>query len=327
MRKLFFALFSLIVLLGAGFSTVEDIYSINSLTISGDLNANVLSFQGSGDVLNSENVKVYLLGSIDNIVLNNLKINGVNTPVSFDNNGYFFIADSSFNFVGSFEILSLGQLSLVIPGPVRNLTFNLINGYVVGGNERYSQLNDVVIIQREDVEQVLVDADFHYIFDELKNNFVYEIDFNSLGDSLSSYTLVLRNSETLQSVTGALDYSLNGNNLILELSGSKDSVTISGTFNSNTLRLPISEGTHDVLIESHPEKKLSINTNAQTIDLSESSITPTYFNSQAFLAEFSNSFAITLQDLTLLPSLTFSVSSAKNRVALSEKGTVLGQLS
>jgi len=326
MKKLVFLLL-VIAILNAGFSTDEDIYSINSMTISGDLETNTLSFQGSGNVLNSNNVKIYLLGSISNIVITRLTVNGLSTPVSFDSRGYFFIANSGFNFSGSFDILSLGQLSLSIPGPVRELNFDLINGYVVGGDKLYSQLNNIVIIQRQEIEQVLVDADFHFIFDESENNFIYDIDFSSLGDSLSSYTLRLKNSENLESVTGALDYSLNGNNLVLELTGSKDSVTISGTFSSANLLLPIAEGTHDVLIESHPEKKLSLNTNAEIIDLSESSITPNYFNSQAFLADYLDYFYITLQDLTLLPSLTFSVSDATNRVALSEKGTVLGQLS
>ena len=130
----------------------------------------------------------------------------------------------------------------------------------------------MVVIQRQEVEQVLVEGDFHYTFDELKNDFVYEIIFNSLGDSLSSYTLLLKNSESVQKVSGVLDYELMGNRLVLELSGSKARVLISGNFNSSHLRIPLSEGVHDVLIESHPEKKLSISTNAKTIDLSESSI-------------------------------------------------------
>ncbi len=325
MKKLAF-LFTLLSIIGLGFSTTEDIYSINNLVISGDLSSNILSFQGSGNVLNGENVKIYLLGSINDIAITQLKINGVNAPVSFDERGYFFMADSSFDFSGSFSILSLGQLSLSIPGPVKELSFDLDNGYVVGASTKYSQLNNVIIIQRQEVEQVLVSGDFHYIFDELKNDFVYEIDFNSLGDSLSSYTVLLKNSEKIISVSGVLDYNLIGNELILELSGSKAHVLISGTFNSSILRLPLNEGVHDVLIESHPEKKLSIMANADIIDLSESSVTPKYYNSQAFLADSLDYFYIDLQDLTLLPSLTFSVRTAQNKVAISEKGTILGQL-
>jgi hypothetical protein len=314
-------------IVSVGFSTTEDIYSINTMVISGDLANNVLSFRGSGNVLNGENVKVYLLGPISDIVITELKVNGLNAPVSFDGNGYFFMADSSFDFSGSFSILSLGQLSLSIPGPVKELSFELVNGYVVGASKRYSQLNNIIIIQRQEVEQVLVSGDFHYIFDELRNDFVYEIDFNSLGDSLSSYTLLLKNAENIQSVVGVLDYNLIGNELILELIGSEAHVLIYGTFNSSFLRLPINEGVHNVLIESHPEKKLSISTNAEVIDLSESSIAPKYYNSQSFLADYSDYFSINLEDLTLLPSLTFSVRNAQNKVAISEKGTILGQLS
>ena len=64
--------------MGIQFSATEDIYSINKMVISGDLSTNTLSFQGSGNVLNGGNVKIYLLGSINDIAINQLKANGMN---------------------------------------------------------------------------------------------------------------------------------------------------------------------------------------------------------------------------------------------------------
>lgn len=315
-----------LVLITSVYSTSEDLYSISELNVSGDLNREVLTFTGEGSVLNGANVKIYLFGPRDDVLIDSLLVNGVNNALSFDSQGYYFVINDSFTFSGDLKLLSLGQIKLLIPGPVQKLNFDLINGYVIGGSSFYSQLNDYVIIQREEVDEVLVDADFHYVFDK-ENNFEYEINLNSLGDSLSSYTLNLLNGESVQSITGVLDYKISGNNLILELTGSTATVRITGKFDESDLRIPVIQGTHDVLIESEAEKRLSVSTTASVIDLSESTITPEYYNAQAFLASNEDVFYTTISDLTILSSLTFSISQANNKVAVSEKGTILGQLS
>lgn len=325
MRKVIFSL-SLLFALSFVFATAEDIAYIEKMTISGNVSTNILQLSGNGGVLNGNNVKVYLLGPVENVNVYNLIVNNTETPVSFDYYGYFFIANSSkFTFTAEVKLLPLGQIQLYFPTPVNHLTFNLKDGYAVGGNEFYSVFDEEKIIQRNKVPEVLVEGDFHFIFEQ-ENNFEYVIDFSSLGESLSTYTLNLKNNENIRSVSGAVDYAVKDNSLVLDLTGSTATVIVKGTFNSDFLRIPLNNGTHDVLLESKPEKKLIVSTTAEVIDISKSSIVPKYYNSQAFLAVANDSFDVIVENLTLLPSLTFSVSNAYNYLALNEKGTVLGQL-
>ncbi|VVB75699.1 Uncharacterised protein [Candidatus Tiddalikarchaeum anstoanum] len=325
MKKFLFLVLSLI-LVSACFATSEDLSFINDMTISGNVSTNALTFSGSGSVINGNNVKVYIIGPTTNVYINSLTVNGAITPVSFDYYGYFFISNiSNFNYSGSLKLLQIGQVNLYITGPVNHLIFSLVDGYTVGGSEFYSLLNKNIIIQRNQASQVLVDADFHYLFERV-NNFEYTIRFSSLGNSLSKYTLHLRNNELIQDIIGAVDYAQRGSDLILDLTGSSATVIITGTFSSTNLRIPIDEGVSNVLLESEPEKKLAVSTSATVIDLSDSTITPKYYNSQAFLASSTDVFYVTITDLTLLPSLTFSVSSATNTLALNERGTIIGEL-
>jgi len=321
-------IFAFILLFALSFASAasEDIGFIDSMTISGNVSTNILQISGSAGVLNGNNVRVYLLGPVKNVNIYNLVVNNTATAVSFDSKGYFFIANSSrFTFTAEAKLLPLGQIQLLFPTPINHLKFNLKDGYAVGGNEFYSVLDESKIIQRAKETQILVNGDFHFIFEQ-ENIFEYVINFNSFGESLSTYTLNLKNNENIRSVSGAADYAVRGSSLVLDLTGSSAVVTVKGTFNSDNLRLPLSEGTHYVMLEAEPEKKLSVSTSAQIIDISESGIYPKYYNSQAFLSSANDSFRIFLENLTLLPSLTFSVSRAYNTLALNEKGTVLGSL-
>ena len=107
-------------------------------------------------------------------------------------------------------------------------------------------------------------------------------------------------------------------------------MTVSGIFDSSLrfLRIPnLPGGRHYVLIESDPEKRLSIlKTSAEEIDLSQAQFTPKYSNARAFLASPDDTFELSIADLAVLPSLSASVSSAQNNIAITAKGSILGEL-
>ena len=117
MRKAVILLF-LLLSISLSFCTTEDLYSVNELNITGNVSSETLTFNGNGNVLNGVNVKVYLLGSTDEVTIDSLKVNGAGTPVGFDSKGYYFITNDSFTITGTLTLLSLGQVRLFIPGPV-----------------------------------------------------------------------------------------------------------------------------------------------------------------------------------------------------------------
>lgn len=306
--------------------TEEAVVSIESMYLSGDLQNNILSVTGSGEVLAGEQARVYLFGPSEDIVIKNLKVNKVPTTVSFDDYGYFFLADiGEFSFTGTMEIRTIGQLVLNARGPINELSFNLDHGYVIGG-DKFGVYDEQIVIQRSEKVAMLVDGSFRFTYGLLQNEFTYAISFQSFGSSLGSYTLNLLNGETVSSVTGVLKWEQIGNQLILDFQGATADVLVNGFFDADTLRMPLPEDTHDVLLEADPEKKLLVSTTAKEIDVSESSLWPQFANARAFLARSSDVFTITVEDLELMPSLAASVSSARNTVAVTEKGSILGEL-
>lgn len=305
--------------------TEERVYAIEQVTLSGDLSKNLLKIYGEGEVIKGENVKIYLFGPSSDILVSDLIVNGEKASVSFDEKGYFFMVDDGeFRFHGSLKIRTIGQIRLFVRGPINQLSFNLKHGYAIDG-DRFGVYNKEVIIQRAEKISMLVDGSFRYSYAE-RDRFLYLIKFKAFGSSLGNYVLNLPNNEVVSSVQGAVKWEQKGNKLILDLESGEASVTVRGFFNSKSLRIPLKEDRHHVLIESDPEKKISVSTSAEEIDLKESSITPQYSNARAFLASSRDIFQITIKELDVLPSLAASVSKSRNRVAITEKGSIVGEL-
>ena len=306
--------------------TEEKVSALKFVELSGDLAENELNIVGSGQILSGNNVKVYLFGPASDILVENIMVNGVSAPVSFDNRGYFFIVnDGSFTFHGKLKIRTIGQVNLQVPGPLNKLTFDMKHGYAIGG-DRYGLFNENIILQRSQEVAKLIDGKFRYSFAD-RNEFYYIISYKAFGSTLGREIIPLRNNEQISSVTGAIKWEQKGSQLILDLKSDTATVSIRGLFDSNNIKIPLSKGKHKVLLESDPEQKLSISTSATEQDLSEAGIPSTYNNARAFLATYHDTFTITLKRLDVLPSLAASVSLATNRVAITKKGSVLGELS
>ncbi|MFH0859583.1 MAG: hypothetical protein V1921_00110 [Candidatus Altiarchaeota archaeon] len=303
----------------------EKVYSLEDVLLSGDLNANSLSIQGKGEVINGKNVKVYLFGPSSDILVKNVNVNNIPTSVSFDGDGYFFIADGgSFNFNGILDIKTIGQVKLFVKGPVNSLRFDLIHGYAINGDQ-FGLYEWEVILQRAEKVSMIVDGNFKYTFAE-RDEFHYLINFKAYGSTLGGYKLNLPNGETVTTVVGAKKWEQVGSNMNLDFEGSQAAVTVRGYFTSTNIRIPLPEDRHHVLIESDAEKKISIITSAKELDLKESPLSPTYGNARAFLAARNDDFTVTVKKLDVLPSLAASVRSATNFVAITSKGSILGEL-
>jgi len=304
--------------------TEQQVYALEELLLAGDLATNSLSIRGNGEVISGETVKVYLFGPSSDVLVKNLKVNGKPTSTSFDERGYYFVADEGgFKLSGALDVRTIGQLRLKVPGPVNSLRFDLTNGYAVGG-DRYGLYDDEIVVQRVEDVAMLVTGSFKYTYAE-RDDFYYQIDFKSFGSTLGGYTIDLPNGEVVNSVTGAIKWEQKKNKLVLELTGDTKSVIVSGQFNSNNLRIPLKEDRHHVLIESDPEKKITIQTSARELDVTESPLRPTYGNARAFLASRDNVFYVTVKRLPLLPSLAASVRNARNQIAVTTDGSIVGE--
>jgi len=307
--------------------TQPQLYGIEFLHLSGDLSTNTLKLTGRGEIITGENVKVYLLGHPSELLIEDLKVNGVSVPLTFDKEGYFFVAKEKgpFELEGKLNFREIGQPKIYVPGPVNALTFDLRNGYAVDGDQ-YGLYKKEVVLQRAAKAAILISGAFRYTYAE-QDTFLYQLNFKAYGSTLGSFTLPLPNGEKVISVTGALKWEQVGDKLLLDLESKYANVQIRGRFSSFYLRIPLSEERHHVLIESDPEKKLTIKTTAEEIDLSQSPLPPQYNNARAFLASPYDTFTIKIEKLKLKPSLAASVKRAEHRIAITEEGSILGELS
>jgi hypothetical protein len=305
--------------------TAEKAYGLNEIVLTGDLTQNKLQFRGTGEVISGENVNVYLFGPSADVLVSNLQVDTAPKTVSFDENGYFFIADKgAFSYAGTLEIRTIGQIRLYIRGPANKVSFKLENGYSIDG-DLYGAYKREAVIQRAKAAPMLVDGSFRYAYAE-RDTFQYLISFKSFGSGLGNYVLDLPNNEVVSSVQGAVKWEQQGNTLVLDLESDSATLIIDGLFNSNDIRVPLKEGRQHVLVESDPEKKITISTGAQETDLKESTISPRFSNARAFLASRNEPISVQVQQLGILPSLAASVGYATNRIAVTETGSILGEL-
>lgn len=305
--------------------TKEKVYALEDVLISGDLATNLLKITSSGEVIQGEGVKVYLFGPASDLLVKDLKVNGRPTSVSFDSDGYFFVAEvGDFTLNGKLEIRTIGQIRLYVAGPMNSLRFQIKNGYAINGDQ-FGLFEKEIVIQRSDKVAMVIDGNFRFTYAQ-RNEFLYQINFKAFGSSLGAYTIPLKNNEVVSTVTGVMKWEQKGKNLVLDLSSDTASVTIRGYFSSTQLKIPLAKDKHNVLVESDPEKKITISTTAKEIDLKDSSLTSQYSNARAFLASPTDVFYITIKNLGTYPSLAASVRSATNRIAITSKGSILGEL-
>ena len=308
--------------------TAEKSYGIKELALSGDLSENRLQFRGTGAVLSGVDVKVYLFGPASDFLVSNLVVNTEPAIVSFDGDGYYFIArNGTFSFTGTLEIRTIGQIRLYIRGPANKVSFGLENGYSVDGDVYGAYKKEVIIQRASSAGQAatLVDGSFRYTYAE-RDSFQYMISFQSFGSGLGNYVLDLPNNEVVSSVQGAIKWEQQGSKLVLDLESEKASVIVDGLFSSGNIRVPLQGDRHHVLIESDPEKKITISTYAEEIDLSQSTVASRYSNARAFIASNKDVINVHVQKLGLMPSLAASVNRATNRIAITGTGSMVGEL-
>ncbi len=157
---------------------------------------------------------------------------------------------------------------------------------------------------------------------------------NELRRYIGRYVLYLKNGERVSSVSitgeggsGTENWQISGNLLVLDLPFEKATVVIHGKLScgaceSVTIKNPLSTVTK-VLLEAQPEKELSVSTEAQELDISESPFPAKYLNGRVFLLHQGETISVTVKDLKKLPSLAAAIDTASYRMALTQDGAWL----
>ncbi len=308
---------------------------ISDFIVKGDMSEGILDFSLHGYTLGEGKAKVYLIGPASKVLVKDVSVNGKSATVFFDSSGYYFVTEEKeFSATGKIILKGGTSTSIIFPGPVNHLKFELENGYAVGGQEYFGVVNRSVTLQKSLYKHVVISEGFARFTWENDVSFTYRIDITSFGGTIGRYILYLKNGEMISSVSitgeggsGTENWQVSGNMLILDLPIEKATVIIQGKLSCGecseiTLKNPFSAQAK-ILLEAEPEKELGISTSAQELDISEAPFTPKYPNGRVFLLYEDDKISISVKELEKLPSLAATVDQTSYKMALTQDGAWL----
>lgn len=169
-----------------------------------------------------------------------------------------------------------------------------------------------------------IEANYRWSFGD-EQTFVYGLFVRSNSGEPSIVTIPLRNHERVTQVLDVDGWSVEDGQLILRLSGDYAHPDISGRFHGQDIQTPLAApGT--ALFETKEGNHLFVNTTAKPIPTSDSKVTPSMPVSTAFQTQGDELFMVISGEEPELPSLVAVVNSATQTYAVTEEGSVIGEL-
>ncbi len=168
-----------------------------------------------------------------------------------------------------------------------------------------------------------VEGNYRWSFGDQKT-FTYGFIIQSAGGPLSRIDIPLRNNERIIKVMGG-SWSVQDDLLVILLTEDSANPTVSGYFDANILHTPLNfSGT--VLIEADRGKRLLVNTTAIPIGVSQSRVATSLPIGLAYATNGQDTFVVEAKDLGSTPSLVAAVSSATQTFAITDEGSILGEM-
>ncbi len=155
---------------------------ISSFVVKGDMSKGELSFSLQGYALGEGKSKVYILGPASKVLVKDVRVNGKSAQVFFDSLGYYFITgEQEFTATGKIILRGGTSTSVIFPGPINHLKFELENGYAVGGQEYFGVVNRSVTLQKSFYRHAVAAEGYAKYTWEKDVSFVYRIEITSFG--------------------------------------------------------------------------------------------------------------------------------------------------
>ena len=200
-------------------------YVLDTMTLSGSVDKNLLLFKITGGVIANEPVLVPLFGPPHEIVPGDIMINGKKAVVGFENDNFYFVrtADKFFAITGTMSIG--GNMSFTISGPLNRFINSLEDGRVVEGNLLSGIINSTIhlepgkiLAQEGLVTQPPVFQVARAIRIQKEITFEYKVTLSS-GSEVSSVTLPLPHGEVVLDVPGFKGWKQESSLLTVPTSG------------------------------------------------------------------------------------------------------------
>ena len=309
----------------------EDCFLLSSLVLRGSASAG-MTFELHGSVRAKQELKIPLFGPPSQVRVDDVTIDGVSAPISFDTEHYVvFTARPSFVIRGKIA-LGTDQL-LSVPGPIVSVDAKLASGRLVEG-ERISGVSHAVLHFDPMLDGEIAKPKVTPVFRLARavrfgreTTFEYRLNA-SQGDDLGTIRLPLRHGEKVVDVTGSTGWSESGGELALPTSGPSAEIVITGTLPAEASSVktftPDSRSAYEWwLVEADVEHQIETAGDGKLVQTTQSPIQPQFSSPRVFLLQKGQSLEVEAQSLVRGDVLAAVARTSNRYVAITGSGDLI----
>ncbi|CAN5693152.1 hypothetical protein BH09MYX1_BH09MYX1_53220 [soil metagenome] len=301
-------------------------YTLDHLTLRGDLKTGKLDFELDGAVL-ARGVDVSLFGTPEKVRLENVTENGRPATIGFEADRYFFRPTSD-KFVLRGTVTIGDDRTLALPTPLNRFDGKITGGRITEGDLLSGLESGTLHFDAEDAAPAPAPTIFSLSRAlRVKKNVEFEYRLTVQGSSdLGLVHLPLRFGEKVVDVVGSTGWKIEGEDLVLPTTGNATTVTVTGImtqFGSFTVdpRSPFEWW----LLESDQDHRLITSGDAKQHDSTESPIPRKEVSGRLFMLTKGQKLDVSLQTLATMEVLSAVVHRMDRHVVLTSSGDLVSE--
>ncbi len=314
----------------SGDACVSHCYTLEHLTLSGDVKTGKLDFELDGALLakgGAGTIDVSLFGTPQSIRLENVTENGRPALISFEGDRYFFRPTSErFTLRGT---LTVGEDRTVqLPTPLNRFDAKLKGGRITEGDSLSGLEAGTIHIDSEDATPAPAPTIFSLARAlRVKKNIEFEYRLTvQAGNDLGLVHLPLRYGEKVTDVVGSTGWKVEGEDLVLPTTGNAMTVTVTGILTQLGSFTPDARSPFEWwLLESDQDHRLLTSGDAKQHDSNESPIPRREVSGRLFMLTKGQKLDVSLQTLQTMEVLSAVVQRMDRTVVLTSSGDVVSQ--
>ncbi len=302
-------------------------FVLDRLHLTGTLAKGEVDFELEGGVLARGAFDVPLFGPPGRVRLENVTENGHAATILFEGDNYMLHTDAR-HFVLKGRVALPDDRTLEVAGPLNTLDADIQGGRLTEG-AHLSGLQGATLHFDAEGDKPAAQPTVFSLARALRVGkrveFEYKLTMQS-GNDLGVVRLPLRYGEKVVDVAGVTGWRVEGEELVLPVSGKSADVTISGQLANVGSFTPDPRSPFEWwLLESDAEHRVLATGDAKQHDSSESPIARREPNSRLFLVSKGQHLDVTVQTLASMDVLAAVVRSHSRMVVLSTAGDVVAQ--
>ena len=150
--------------------------------------------------------------------------------------------------------------------------------------------------------------------DPSSKQYNYSFIFSNPNRNKKSFTLELKNAESIESIQTNIDYKEHGKQIEFSLNPGQNVVDVRGKLSADQFIPPMESGQQFVVIENHPLLQVVPETKWRRVSLEQAQVANQFTSAKAFMVIDQSPITWTVNKLEVFASQGFSVNSSYHRV-------------